>query len=208
MKKIILVLIVTMFALNAQAQIQTDETPYLFKLGDTKFGGYVAINTKVTDIKPDIAGIADFKAAITLKGGWAVGFSASGLYYDKKLSKIVNDGTYHLYTGYAGMFVDKRFELNKNMNLTMSIFTGRGEAYYRYDKDFRKDKVYYQEYIDKTEIFITEPSVELNYRVFGNFWLGINGSYRFSSPVEMIGTDEKYFSNFNAGLTFKYGLFL
>ena len=200
-------LLLVSLALAATFIAQPKEKNYLFTLGETNLGGYLALGGKYTTVNSDNAGILDFRAALTFESGWAVGFGASGFSYDKKLSALVSDGTYHLEAGYAGFFVEKIFSITDDFKLSASVLMASGLTKYRYDKDYRKDKTWAEETIDQTTFYVTEPAIEVTHRIAGNWWVALSGSYRLSSPVQMIGTDEEIFKNFGGGISFKYGLF-
>jgi hypothetical protein len=197
---VILLIMLTGFAFAQEKE------NYLFKIGDTELGGYLGLNGRYTTVDSDPAGWVDVRAAITFKNNWAIGLGASGLYYDKKLSKLVNDGTYHLNGGYAGFYIEKFFDVSDDLKISVSLLLGNGLVNYIYDKDYRKEKLWYQEKIDETTFTVWEPMVEIQYNLGSNLWLGLNGGFRNTSPIEMIGTDENVFNNFNAGFTFKWGV--
>jgi hypothetical protein len=180
---------------------------HIFTLGEKNIGAYVGTSGKYTTINSEAAGFLDFKGAIVLNSNWAVGLSLSGLYYDKPLDKLVNDGTYHLYITYGGIYLEKLFSLTENLKFSLALQTGQGEIYYQYDKDFRKEKLWSEEIIDRTTFHYWEPSLDIQYRLTGNYWIGLTGSYRNTPPIHILGTDESFLQNFSGGLTFKYGIF-
>jgi hypothetical protein len=203
MKNGLLILAFFFLSLNIFAQ----EKDYIYQLGDVKLGGYVGTSLKYTSFENKPAGFMDFKAAVTINSRWAVGVGVSGLYYDKSLSALVDDGTYHVYANYSSLFVERMIPLNDELILSLSITSGQGEVYYQYDRDFRGDKLWSEEIIDKTTFWVFEPGIELQYNVGGNFWLGMTGSYRSTSPIELLGASEDMLKQFNGGLTFKWGIF-
>lgn len=203
MRYILILLSILILSITGFAQ----EKDYLFKIGETEFGGYLGFTGKFTNVADDPAGFADIKAGLTFSDTWAAGLFVSGLYYDKKLDNLVNDGTYHLYLSYGGIFVEKYFPLNNNITLAVCIQSGGGEAYYQYDKDYRKEKRWSEEVIDRTTFHVLEPGIELLYHIGENYRLGISGSYRSGSPLELISTDNELIHNFNGGISFKWGIF-
>lgn len=198
--------LLAIFLFTALSNAQTEDN-YLFSINDTKLGGYVSLGGRYSTLDSEDAGFLDFKAAVVFESGWAVGLAGSGLYYDKSLSRLVSDGTYHLEAAYGGVFVEKMFSFNKDFKFSLYIISGSGTAEYTYDKEYREDKTWTEETIDKTTFFIFEPGIEIQHRVAGNWWIGVNGSYRNTSPLELIDTDENLFRKFSAGITVKYGIF-
>lgn len=205
MKRYLTSLVFLVFA--AALTAQTPESYGYFKIGGVELGGYIGMNTKYTEVCDNSAGMLDFKGAVTFESGWAVGLNFSGLWYDRALDEIVTDGSYHLSSGYGGIFVEKMFNVTDDFKLSLSLLFGQGNIEYIYDKQYRDDKVWYEETIDKTTYHLTEPGIEFSYRIASNWWIGVNGSYRMASPVKMIGTDEDVMRNFSSGITVRYGIF-
>jgi len=174
------------------------------KFFTTKLNGYVAVAGRASTIFHNAAGYGDARAALLFKGHWAVGLSASGLYYDKKLSALVADGTYHLNLMYGGLYVERQFKLGRNSQLSLSLMTGRGFAQYLYDKEYRPEKVWNEEIIDQTTFGVQELQLNVMQRLSGKWWLGIQAGLRHSAPVELIGTPERLLDNGSAGLSLKY----
>ena len=175
--------------------------------GDTEIGGYVGLSGRVTEIGDDVYPVLDAKAVIVLNGSWGLGVTGSAFDYDESLSELVDDGTYRLEAAYGGFFVEKIFSINENFKLALSIGTGYGTAQYRYEKDYRKEKRWTEEYIDVVQFAFFEPGIEIEHRIAGNFWIGATGSFRNTSPLELIGTDDQLLQSWNAGVSVKYGIF-
>ena len=191
------------------AQSENPRSIWKIKWGESEYniGGYIGMNTKYSQLKKESVGYLDLKAGVTINSKWTIGFAGTGLYYDKKLSKLVSDGTYHLYAGYAGLFVERMITLGEGFNLNLSLLSGQGEAYYQYDKDYRENRPWYQEVIDKETFHVFEPGIEIQKQIFDNWYIGLAGSYRFTSPLKLVGTDDDALSTFSGGLSIKYGIF-
>lgn len=191
-------------AVSTFAQV---EQKHLFTIDDTPIGGYIGVNGRYSTVESNSAGFLDGKIVAVIDGDWGVGFSFSGLHYDRGLHKVVDDAPYRLNAAYAGIYVERIFDLSEDFKFTISITSGMGEAYYQYDKDYRKDKVWSEEIIDRVDFAVFEPAIEINYNIGGNYWIGVMGSFRNTSPLELIGVDDNLFQKFTGGVTFKYGLF-
>jgi hypothetical protein len=203
MKTRLLTLALILLSFTSFAQ----QKDHLYSFGDAKLGAYFSATGKHTSFKSEPAGFLDLKLAVTLNSKWAFGISASGLYYDKQLSDLVSDGTYHAYAGYTSIFVERIFSVNEDFKVSLSIASGAGEAYYQYDKEYRKEKLWTEEIIDKTTFSVLEPGLEIQHRISGNFWIGLSGSYRSTSPVRLLDASENMLRKFSGGLTFKWGVF-
>lgn len=207
--RLVLFFVILLCSASLFAQETSRNSLWTVRLGDDEYrlGGFVGTNLKYSRLEDDPAGYLDLKAGITINSKWAVGLSATGLYYDKKLKKIVQDGTYHLYAGYAGLFVERMFSFTDDLKFSASVFTGQGEVYYMYDKEYRENRPWYQETIDRESIYVFEPGLELQHRISGNFFLGLSGSYRMTSPLNLVNTSDDVLRTFSAGISVKYGVF-
>lgn len=202
-------LIILSFFLSLNAFAQNSNSLFTLKWGEDNYsiGGYIGTNLKYSTYESNPAGYVDFNAAFTINRKWAVGVSVTGLYYDKKLQKIVNDGTYHVYAGYTGIFIERMFSVSDNTIFSLSVLSGQGEAYYKYDREYREEHPWYQEIIDTETIYVIEPSVNIQHKISKNFYLGLTGSYRFTSPLRLTGTSDNSLKTFSGGLSIKYGVF-
>jgi hypothetical protein len=54
---------------------------------------------------------------------------------------------------------------------------------------------------------VLEPGIEVQTRIGNRWWIGVNATYRFTSPVEMIHTNEDILQTYTAGISLKYGIF-
>jgi hypothetical protein len=179
------------------------------KIDDKEIGikGCLGIAGKYSSFDSKPAGYMDFKASLIFDDKWGIGLAGSGLYYDKKLNKLVNDGTYHIYAGFGGLFVERIFHLNDYLMFNVGIISGYGEAYYKYDKEYLAKKVWYEEIIDQTTFFAIEPQIGFDFKLDKHLMMGITGSYCHTSPIKMIETDENMLNQFSGGISFKYVIF-
>ncbi len=200
MKHILLISFVIIF--NSSAVIHA-EVP----TSSHTVGGYMSMTGKLSSFYFDNIGFLDIRTAATIDEVWGIGIGFSGLYYDKKLSVLVADGTYHLNAGYIGLYVERFFLLSDDISLSVSLLSGVGAAEYLYDKEYRKNKTWTQEVIDRTTFSVVEPGVEVSYRIGPEVSLGMMGSYRTTSPIDMINTCESLFDEFNYGVTIKWQFF-
>lgn len=147
------------------------------------------------------------RAGLVFNRRWGVGFANSALNYDKNLDQLVDDGTYRLQVGYSGLFLEYFVPVKNWAKLSISWTTGMGTAFYQYNKEFRENREWYNEYIDAERFAANEFAAEFMVRIAGNFWVGATGSYRDTSPVKLKGTSEDIFEQFNAGISIRYGIF-
>lgn len=180
---------------------------YLFKTGDTEIGGYVGTTAKVARAFSETALYGDLKAGVTINRKWTVGITGTGMHFDNPSPVLAEDGSYALAVNYGGMFIERILPMNKHMLLGLTFMSGQGTATYRYDEDYRKEKVWTEEIIDMTTFGVQELSLEIQHILPGNFWLGVYGSYRHTSPLQLVETSDKLLEGMNGGITLKYGIF-
>lgn len=210
MKTIILSVLIVLVSVCARAQEASGEN-YLFTFkGKNKIhqvGAYGSLSGSYSETLSKPSGWLSGRVGVVFNQRWAFGWAGSALYFDRKLDELVTDGTYHLQAGYAGMFAEYMLPLGKNFKINFSVVSGAGLAFYQYDKEYAESRPWYQEKIDQETFQVFEPGVELMARIGGRWWFGINGTYRNTSPVKLMGTDELLFNKFNGGVSIRYGIF-
>lgn len=210
MKTIILSVLILLVSMYAGAQ-ETGGENYLFTLkGKNKthqVGAYGSLSGSYSETLSKPSGWLGGRVGVVFNQRWAFGWAGSALYFDRRLDELVTDGTYHLQAGYAGLFAEYMLPLGQNFKMNFSVVSGAGLAFYQYDKEYAESRPWYEEKIDQETFHVFEPGVELMARIGGRWWLGINGTYRNTSPVKLMRTDEMIFSKFNGGLSIRYGLF-
>lgn len=189
---------------RAQAAAPSDEG---VKIGNTTIGGVLGVGGRYSTLEKQTVGFLDGRAGITINADWGIGLGFAGLYYDKALSTLVPDGTYHLTAAYSGIYVERIIRMGDDLKASVGILMGQGTIMYQYDNDYRKDKVWTEEVIDQTTYAVFEPSVSIQYRLGASFWLGLTASYRNTSPVRLLGTPESVLRNGTAGITASWDVF-
>lgn len=211
MKSKVVLLFVTLLAnclLFAQDSPRKDYIwKYQGKHKEHTIGLFAGLNGGYNELLGKSATLIGYKAGVVFDKHWAVGFGGQAINFDHTLSELVQDGSYRLEGGYSGMFVEYIQPLGKNFKAGIGILSGMGVAQYRYTKDFAENRPWYQEIIDTETFAVFEPSVDFQARIAGKWWIGVYGSYRNTSPIKLMGTDENFLNTFNAGLTLTYGVF-
>jgi len=174
--------------------------------GDHELGMYVNLTGRASSVLDQTSAFGDARIGLVFNDTWTVGLTGTALGHDNQLSELVDDGTYHLYTSYGGFFVERIFGLTQNMTASLMFMSGQGTAYYQYDKDYRKEKVWSEEIIDQTTFGVQELTLEVQHRVYGNFWMGVSGSVRNTSPIRLIGTSDGFLKKPSVGVSFKYNI--
>ncbi len=189
---------------------EKSEKSYLWKYQGKKkeqyVGGYLGLSGSYTDVMGKGAGWLGGRIGVVFNHRFTVGVTGSALWYDYRLDELTASGTYHLETGYAGVFGEYMQPLGNRFKLGFSLVLGQGLAKFTYDRDFREDKPWYEQTIDQQVYSVTEPGVEALVRVAPKWWVGVNGSWRFTSPVGLKHTPDDLFQNFSGGVSVRFGL--
>lgn len=179
----------------------------LLTLDGNDIGGYIGVNGRLTTVKTLPAGLIDIRIAIVINGKWAIGYNSSRLLNDRHLNTLVTDGVYHLMGSYKGIFVERIYNLGEDFRFSISVLLGQGIVKYEYCQSTIADRKWYEEIIDQADFTIIEPTLEINYNILGNFWVGINLGGNLTTAIRMMDTERNLLNNINEGLSVKYGLF-
>lgn len=195
---VIIVMILSSKLLPAETTIENCS----YNLADKKWS--VGLGSRFTEVNSLSAAFVGVSGSYNLSENFEIGVKAEGLYYDRKLNKLSNDKTYHLQSGHAGFFVEWHPFGKGDIHFSIPLFMGTGEVSYLYDKEYRKDLIWYEEIIDKTIYSIFQIGVQGEARVYKNWSVALDFGIRNTSPIEMLGTDKDLFNNYEGGLTIKY----
>ncbi|MDZ7725912.1 MAG: hypothetical protein U5R06_24595 [candidate division KSB1 bacterium] len=125
--------------------------------------GYIGISGRASSVFSENAGYLDVSAGINIHENWVLGLTASGLIYDHQMNKLVDDGTYHMGLVYGGLFLEHLIPLTRHLQASLSLMTGQGLVNYRYDNEYRDDKVWHEEIIDQTTFGVQELCLGIRY---------------------------------------------
>jgi hypothetical protein len=209
-KMMLAAILFSTFGFAAMAQEKTVKD-FIWKYDGKKkehtIGIYGGLSGSYTEVMGKTAGWAGARLGVVFDKRFTVGLAGYGLCFDHTLNSLVNDGTYRLESGYAGAYFEYMLPVGNRVRFGFSLLLGEGLAKFTYDKEFRDDKPWYQQTIDQHYYAVTEPGVEVLFRIAPKWWLGLNGSYRLTSPVELRQTSDDLFNKFNAGVSVRFGLF-
>jgi len=167
-------------------------------------GGFISLSALGTSMDAEITGIAKGRLGLNLNNKWAIGLTGSSFFHGPERTKLVNDGTYHLNIQYGGLFVEYNLLTHDRLATSLSFMSGMGSAFFQYDHEYRKNKVWTEEIIDQTSFGVQELALNINIRVAGPWWLGVTGSLRNTAPLELIQTSDDLIKKANAGVQITY----
>lgn len=199
----------TVFYTTAQENQRKD---YLFTFkGKNKthtVGVYGGLYGSYSEVENNPAGYLGYRLGFVLDNRLTIGLGGFGLAYEERFAvRQTENETCHLEAGYAGLFIEYLQPLGKRTKLGFSLLMADGIAQYKLDKEFEENKTFHQIYVDRKNFHVTEPGIELSTRLAGRWWIGAYATYRSTSPVKLIDTDEDILRNFSTGISLKYGIF-
>lgn len=209
----ILAVMMLLFLLNIQLIHAQDNAlknyiwRYQGKNREQKLGGYFSLDGVYHDLNGDATGILGLKGGLVWNSRWGLGLVGQALWYDTPLDEVVNDGTYHLQSGMAGMFVSYMIPVKEKWRVNFMLASGSGVALYQYDKDSREDKTWYEEIIDRDTFGFIQPTVEIRRYLGGHWWLGAEVSFRSTSEINLEDLPVDFMNGVNPGISLTYGLF-
>ncbi len=200
-----LLIITSVNSANAQRQ----DHIWDFSVNNQQYtvGLYGGLTGSYFEFAGDPAGMLSYQAGIVINGKFGIGLTGSGLYYDQQMPGLVADGSYHVNSGWNGGYIERMFTVTPRLRASLAWESGRGLFFYRYDNEFRAEKLWHEEIIDGDTYFVNKPTIKAHFRVAGNWWLGLEAAYTLASPVKAIAVDEKAMNGFSTGISLSYGIF-
>jgi len=210
MKRSNYLLVLFLLAATGASYAQAKED-HLWSLEDKnrthEIGFYLGATVHLTEIDSKLAGSLGARAGLVFNQRWTLGLAGRAIWFDYRQSELVSDGTYHLEAAYSGLMIEYMHPLSKSINLNFSLLTGAGLAQYKYDHDFRQEMLWYQEIIDRETFSVFEPGVEISMKMGDRSQLGLQVTYRSTSPIDLKDTDKQLLSNATTGITYRYSIF-
>lgn len=193
--------------LNAQ---ETGNKSHIWSFEGKKIksiGTYISLSGTYSPLNNNDAYWLGGRIGLVFNDRWTIGIGGNALDYDHQLTTLVNDGTYRLQAAYGGMFIEHLIPLKDWGKFGVSWLSGKGLTYFQYDKEYAESRSWYDEIIDVEDFAVNELGVEFQIRVYKNWWLGAQASYRLTSPIELEGENDYFLKDYSAGISVKWGLF-
>ena len=170
-------------------------------------GLYAGIYGSYSEVMDKPSSFLGARAGLVFNNRWTIGLAGYALNFDRKLTALSEEGAYRLEGGYSGLLVEYIKPFRQWGKLSVSVVSGMGLVQYRYDKESREGREWYNEIIDKENFAVFEPGMEFQVRLAGNWWIGAYATYRTTSPVDFKGADEDFLENYTVGASIKLGVF-
>ncbi len=162
--------------------------------GRTRVGGFLGPVIKFSEINDQFAALVGGRAGFIINRVLVVGIEGYGLVNEIEASTPRNR---LLDFGYGGLLLGYVNRSQKLVHLSIHSLIGGGGLHYRPD--------YYDEYVDA--VFVCEPGADLILNVTKHFRIGLGGSYRFVSDVDLPGLSNGDVDGPSASLVLKFGRF-
>lgn len=200
------VLLLTPFFLYAQ---ESDQETLFSSTGDIEHGGYGCGVVKASPI--------DGQTQLLMGGygGWFVnhtfmiGFGGYGMTSTLSASDAapkLEGKTPYVGMGYGGLVLEYTINSDKLIHFAGQLLIGAGGAGYSWGNQLIETDANFND-SPSDSYFAAEfgANVELNITSF--FRLGLGGSYRFASGLDLVGLTDKDISGPSGNLIFKFGKF-
>ncbi len=175
------------------------------KNGERKF--YIGFDNDYTDINGKLSSTLGLSAAYRLNDNFNIGLTANGIWYDYRLNELDPVRTYHVESGYAGIFIEGIYHLTDKIDLNMILMSGQGLVQLKYDGKYRDELKWDEEIIDRETYSVAELKIGTAYNI-SDFWkLGLTASYRATSDIFIETLDRDMFNNLKFGVAIQYSIF-
>ena len=209
MKKIaiILSLLLAVTFTNAQDDYQNDEIQTIFSKRKSN-GGYGAFTIGYSEIGGRDALVTGGRGAFIFDHSLAIGLGGFGFVNNLDYHSYYNENEYSLAGGYGGIFVEPIIAGRSPVHVSFPILIGMGgvSLFENYGWDYWEPH-HPSPSFGNDVFFVVEPAVELEFNLARFFRLAVTASYRHTSKIELLETDENVLRGFNFGMTFKFGKF-
>lgn len=210
-RKTVITAIISTLLIGGIANAQNTHPDHIWKLDlnqkEHTIGLYGGLTGSYFELSGNNAGLLSYQLGFVVNQKYGFGLAGSGLAYDQPLNNVVTDGSYHVNSGWTGGYIERIFTLAPRLKTSLMWQSGRGVFFYRYDREYRTDKIWYEEIIDGDTYFVNKPTIKAHFRIAGNWWVGAEAAFTLASPVDVISTDEYLMRGLNYGISLSYGIF-
>lgn len=166
--------------------------------GKLDFGFYGAPIIKFTKINDEFAVLCGGRGGLLINHRFLVGGGGYGLVNEIPVNNIWPNDDYLLEFGYGGLVLEYILAPRKLVHLSVYTLIGAGSVCFQ-------DRWY--EPWDHDAFFVAEPGLDLMMNITRCFRIGVGGSYRYISGINLGGLSNEDISGPSAVLTFKFGRF-
>jgi hypothetical protein len=209
-KTMIIAAIATLFISSSFAQNREYQDHIWTYEGEKKehtLGLYGGINLSYSPIREKDAYNLGAKAVLVFDNRFGIGLAGKAVSYDHETYLPEDNRPVRLEAGYTGIILEYIQPLGNRVKLSFSLLSGSGLVQYRYHKDLSEELTWTEEIPDRTTYSVLEPGLEFQTRLSGKWWIGLQATYRFTSPVKMLEVNTNILETYTAGISIHYGIF-
>lgn len=174
----------------------------------TGSGGYGALSIGYTQINNRDAILMGGRGEWVIGHGFGLGLAGYGFVNDPNYDPI-DDLNYSLAGGYGGLIMEPIIMGWFPVHVTFPIMIGAGGvANTSYSPNVYDPYEYWDGYVeDATAFFVAEGGMELEFNLVQFFRIALFGTYRYTTDIIMENVPTDALRGWNAGVTFKFGIF-
>jgi hypothetical protein len=204
LKAMLLILLLTVFALPAFSEDEDSPQDETVFPGDFRHGYFGGLTAKLSSVNREFGTIAGLRGGWIPKRSYSLGIGAYYLVTGIEVENVVPDSTLDLMFGYAGPEFEYVNRSHKLIHYTIGFVAGPGVIdYVDYDCETCEDK----EELDMDLFFVFEPTVNIMVNMHPLLRMGFGVGYRYVYGVELKGVADKDLRSPSAVVTFKFGRF-
>jgi len=181
-------------AVRVTPKQKQDQTLITEKLS---IGASFGITMKFCEIKDQFSTFFGGHGGLTFNHCFFLGVGGYGLLNDIEITPAPPWGVNSLELGYGGIIIEYINQPHRLVHLSFNSLIGGGSI-------CSCDDPYYW---DEDAFFIWEPGINVILNITKNVRMGIGGSYRYVSGVQMNGLQNSDLKGVSVLLTFKFGRF-
>ena len=206
MKKLISIALMLFISLNLISQNDTEEYKTIFQKDRVKHGGYGGLSFSYSQIDGDNAFI--FGA----RGGWiidhkvSIGFAGYGFISNLHFNYLSDNTDSDLAGGYGGLLFEYILFPFSPVHVSFPLLIGAGGISYIDDWNVNFD-FWDRHSLNADAFFVIEPGVELEFNLIRFMRMSVGLYYRYTSDIQLAGTDRHALNGLTTGITLKFGKF-
>jgi hypothetical protein len=170
-------------------------------------GGYGSFGFGYTRIMDQDAVVFSASGAWIVGQYLAFGFAGKG-FVNSSSPGLLPERVFNLTGGYGGLLLEPIIFPRYPVHLSFPTIAGVGGIAYTTSYQPDNSWEYYDTRVEDVQSYlIVEPGVELELNIVRFFRLALGVSYRFTTDVDWIYTNQNVLDGWNAEITFKFGKF-
>lgn len=178
--------------------------------GNIDHGGWGGLTFGYTQIKGEDTYLMGARGGWLIDHHFTVGLAGAGFISDHEyVNYDINEGNpYNIAGGYGGLFLEALIAPFYPVHIAIPLTIGAGGITYT-DQQWWTNDDWDEPYtsIASDAFFVIEPGLEVEVNLVKFMRLGVGGSYRYTSKVNMGEGDSDMLRGFNGYFTLKFGWF-